>query len=136
MRTSSLLVEGQVYSRRELADMFQITDATLRNGVFHPKGHDSVWLFVTEKKGPEDTPYRDMLAGDTLWWDGQAAGGTDRWIIEHEARGLELILFYRHSKSEYPDSGFLYEGRFRYESHIPGRRDERVPSKFVLKRVP
>lgn len=136
MRTSTLLAQGKVYSRRKLEEMFQIGDASLRNGVFHPKGHDSVWLFVTERKGPDDTPYRDMLAGDTLWWDGQAAGVTDRMIIEHDARGLELLLFYRHNKNEYPESGFMYEGRFRYVSHTPGKPMERIPSKFVLKRVP
>jgi len=135
MRTSSLLAEGVVYSRRELVTMFQIGDATVRNGVFHPKGHDSVWLFVTEKKTPADTPYRDMLAGDTLWWDGQAAGRTDRLIIEHEAHGLELLLFYRHTKDEHPDSGFAYEGRFRYVSHTAGIPEDRLPSRFVLKRV-
>jgi uncharacterized protein YuzE len=135
VRTSEVLKVGGVYSRTNLRAMFDISAVTMESGVFKPTTHRSVWLFVTQKKQPEDTPYVDALAGDTLYWDGQERGRTDALIIEHAARGLELLLFYRRDVHEHPNRGFVYEGRFRYVSHTPGRPADRVPSKFVLKRV-
>ena len=40
--TSAVLREGQVYTREELKRRFDITDATVNNGVFQPIGHDSI----------------------------------------------------------------------------------------------
>jgi putative restriction endonuclease len=59
---------GEMYSRKSLAKLFDITDATLNNGVFRPKGHSSVWLFVTKNKPANRTPYKDQLVGDVLRW--------------------------------------------------------------------
>ena len=50
---------------------FTIKDATINTGIFQPKGHDSVWLFVTEQKTPDRTQYVDRLDGDELRWEGQ-----------------------------------------------------------------
>lgn len=86
IRTSDVLVAGQVYTRVELAEMFDIRDATLNTGIFLPKGHMSVWLFVTENKTTDRTQYVDQLQGDTLRWQGQTMGAKDALIIEHEAR--------------------------------------------------
>src|SRR5262249_52153761 len=116
MKTSSLLTVGNVYSRVELADRFGITDATINTGIFRPSGHESVWLFVTEQKTPDKTPYRDHLDGDDLSWDGQTSGRKDGLIINHEVEVLELLLFYRHSKKQFNNYGFRYEGEFRYVS--------------------
>ena len=98
MRTSEHLQVGRVYSRQDLRDKFGIRDATLNNGVFRPKGHDSVWLFITETKTPDRTQYRDALNGDELEWDGQNSGRTDRLVIDHKVLGLELLVFYRRQK--------------------------------------
>ncbi len=130
MRTSAVLMLGKVYSRVELADRFGITDATLNTGIFRPAGHDSVWLFVTEKKTPDRTQYRDHLDGDDLSWDGQTSGWKDALIINHEAEGLELLLFYRKSKKEFDNYGFRYEGPFRYVNHQGSK-----PAHFLLRRV-
>jgi predicted HNH restriction endonuclease len=130
MKTSDVLTIGTVYSRLELADRFGITDATLNTGIFRPPGHDSIWLFVTEQKTPDRTQYRDHLDGDDLSWDGQTTGRKDALIIDHEAEGLELVLFYRKSKTEFDNYGFRYEGPFRYISHR-GRR----PAHFLLRRA-
>jgi hypothetical protein len=46
---SEKLKIGEIYSRKSLAKIFHITDATLNTGVFKPKNHSSVWLFVTRK---------------------------------------------------------------------------------------
>ena len=135
MFASELLTEGQIYTRAELRERFAIGDnPNLENGVFQPRGYDSVWLFVTETKTPDRTQYVDLLEGDTLYWDGQQQGGTDSKIIEHEQRALELLVFYRKTKNEYGRAGvpygFRYEGLFHYVSHA-GQH----PTHFKLERV-
>jgi putative restriction endonuclease len=110
--------------------MFEITDATIKTGVFRPKGYDSIWLFVTEKKTPDRTQYVDLLNGDMLEWQGQTEGRTDGLIIEHEARGLEILVFYRKNKGEHPGAGFRYEGRFRSISHAGAH-----PTRFALQHI-
>ncbi len=35
----------QPYTRNQRAEIFDITDATVRTGVFHPKGYDSISNF-------------------------------------------------------------------------------------------
>ena len=128
--TSERLTPGEIYSRADLSRLFGIRDATLRTGVFRPKGTASVWLFVTENKPDDRTPYIDRLEDDTLHWQGQMAGRRDAWIIEHHARGLEILVFYRESKDEYPGYGFRYLSPFAYISHTGNR-----PTNFVLQRV-
>lgn len=130
MRSSDLLNEGSVYTRAELRERFDIKDATLNTGVFRPPDHDSVWLFVTKDKTPDRTQYVDDLDGDVLRWQGQTQGRSDRVIIDHEYLGLELLVFYRERKYSHPGAGFVYEGRFRYESHSGSH-----PTSFVLRRL-
>ena len=127
--TSAQLHLGVVYSRAQLAQIFSISDATLKNGVFQPKGTRSVWLFVTEEKTADRTQYRDRLVGGTLYWQGQTQGRTDSLIIEHQNRGLEILLFYRLHKLQYAQAGFRYEGPFCYQSHSGAK-----PTNFVLVR--
>ncbi|HEY7976156.1 MAG TPA: hypothetical protein VID72_12490, partial [Ktedonobacterales bacterium] len=69
-------------------------------------------------------------AGDTLYWQGQTEGRKDTLIITHEEQRIELLVFYRGSKNEYPGSGFKFEGRYRYRSHSAGQ-----PTSFILERV-
>ena len=127
---SSRLVEGQIYTRAELRELLESSDATMNTGIFRPSGCDSVLLFVTEKKSSDRTQYVDHLAGNILHWQGQTAGRKDPLIITHAQQGLELLIFYRTSKSEYSGSGFKYEGRFRYRSHSAGQ-----PTNFILERA-
>ena len=128
--TSKRLTPGDIYSRADLRSLFDISDATINNGVFPLKEFASIWLFVTEKKTRDQTQYLDLLEGDTLRWQGQMAGGTDRKIINHQAQGQELLVFYRKSKREHPKYGFRYLGPFAYISHVGSR-----PTNFVLQRV-
>jgi hypothetical protein len=123
---SEKLQIGKLYSRDTLAKQFQITDATLKNGVFRPKGYSSVWLFVTRNKPANRPQYVDQLAGDELHWQGQKAGRSDQLIIEHKARGLELLVFYRIDA----DKPFQYEGIFEYVQHSGAH-----PTNFKLRRV-
>ena len=127
---SKRLTPGEIYSRASLRSLFDISDATINNGVFPLRGSASIWLFVTEKKTGDRTPYLDLLEGDTLRWQGQMAGGTDGRIINHQARGQELLVFYRKSKKEHREYGFRYEGPFVYISHSGER-----PTNFVLSRA-
>jgi hypothetical protein len=113
-----------------LAELLETRDTTINTGIFQPRGCDSILLFVTETKSNDMIQYRDHLDGDTLHWQGQMAGNKDTLIFSHERKGLELLVFYRHSKRENPGGGFTYEGRFRYQSHSAGR-----PSNFVLERI-
>jgi 5-methylcytosine-specific restriction enzyme A len=128
MQTSRHLTEGNVYTRKDLAEQFGITDATINTGIFQPAGHQSVWLFITEKKTADRTQYTDLLTGDVLYWDGQTEGRKDLLIIEHEQRGLELLVFYRVKRNQFAGGGFRYEGRFRHESHRGSR-----PTHFTLR---
>ena len=70
MRTSNVLKQGQIYTRHDLRELFRIADKTLDTGIFKPRDHDSVWLFVTEKKSEGMTGYVDRLDGDVLYWQG------------------------------------------------------------------
>jgi hypothetical protein len=130
LRTSEHLSLGKIYSREDLERLFSITDATIRNGIFRPKGHDSVWLFVTEEKTADRTQYADRLEGDHLYMDGQTEGRTDPLIIQQVAKGLELLLFHRRRRDQYPHGGFRYEGTFTYISH-----EGASPTHFKLRRV-
>lgn len=95
MFESEQLIEGNVYTRDELRQKFNIRDATLNNGVFQPSGYQSVWLFVTEEKAADIPQLKDLLDKDILYWDGQPFGRTDKQIIEHETNNIELLVFYR-----------------------------------------
>ncbi|MBT2558142.1 DUF3427 domain-containing protein [Hymenobacter sp. ISL-91] len=128
--TSQVLVPGQVYTRHDLRQLFNISDATINTGVFRPKGSKSIWLFITEEKTAAATPYYDRLEGDMLQWQGQLSGRTDKPIIEHERDGHELLVFFRRSKKEFTASGFRYQGPFHYQSHSGG-----LPASFILSRL-
>ena len=125
--TSFDLIPQQVYTRQDLRDKFNIIDKTIDTGVFKPRGTRSVWLFVTEEKEQDQTQYQDQLDGNTLRWQGQMSGRTDKLILTHQAEGTELLVFYRKNKAEHSGAGFRYLGRFLYESHHASH-----PTSFVL----
>jgi len=114
MQSSSQLTIGATYTREQLAKKFDIKDATLFTGIFRPRGHESIWLFITQDKTPDRTQYRDELAGDDLHVDGQMSGRKDKLLAEHYERDLEVLLFYRLSKVQFEGAAFRYEGPFRF----------------------
>jgi hypothetical protein len=126
---SERLKQGSIYTRKDLSAIYAIKDASLNNGIFRLKEYDSVWLFITEHKTSDRTPYVDSLEGDTLHMQGQRLGRTDALIKDHRLRGLELLVFYRKAKYEHPFAGFRYEGIFNYHSHTGS-----TPTSFVLNR--
>ncbi len=125
-----VLVKGNIYTRNNLRELFEIRDATLNNGVFHFKERREVWLFVTENKQADREQYVDKLIGDCVYWQGQRMGRTDSLIIDHERNGENLLLFYRRAKYEFEGAAFRYEGVFEYVSHSGSK-----PTSFVLQRV-
>jgi hypothetical protein len=127
--SSVRLKPGAIYTRKDLIKLFEIKDATVNNGIFRPKGYDSVWLFVTEQKTPDRTPYVDTLTGDTLRMEGQLRGRTDDLILNHKDHGLELLVFHRRTNKEYFGAGFRYEGAFKYDDASGSK-----PTAFILKR--
>lgn len=127
-RTSEKLTRETIYTRKDLIDQFGITDATINTGIFQPKDTQSVWLFVTEEKTADRTQYHDRIEGDFLYWQGQLAGLKDALIVDHKARGLELLVFYRKRKYEHPGAGFRYLGLFNYVEHSGSR-----PANFILR---
>lgn len=135
MKTSEYLHIGGVYSRNDLVQEFGITDATINTGIFQPRGTSSIWLFITENKSTDRTQYVDKLEGNRLCWEGQSAGRKDRLIIEHVENDLEILVFYRRVKSQYPECAFKYEGPFRYVTHEQGNPQIKNPSKFILDRI-
>lgn len=124
------LTKGAVYTRGDLQKLYQIADATLNNGVFHFKRRREIWLFITENKQADREQYVDKLVGDTLYWQGQRLGRTDRLIIDHKQAGESLLVFYRRAKYEFEGAGFRCEGIFEYVSH-----SGKLPTSFVLQRV-
>jgi hypothetical protein len=129
MRMSTKLEVGGVYTRDQLRDLFNITDANLNNGIFHPKGTQSVWLFVTEEKAPDRVQYKDHLNGDVLLMQGQTEGRTDHLLVDQAKNGLELLVFHRMKKYEHEGAAFRYAGPFQYVRSFGSH-----PTSFVLVR--
>lgn len=133
MKSSDFLVIGNLYGRERLRSLFDITDAALYNGIFMPKGYESIWIFLTGEKQADRTRYRDYIDGEYVYFDGQLTGKTDRLIIQSKADGNELLLFYRPSKYAYGrDAGaaFRYYGPIEYVTH-EGSRPTRFTARFV-----
>jgi hypothetical protein len=123
------LMVGNVYTRNDLRELFDIRDMTLNTGIFQVKDGNEVWLFVTENKQADREQYVDKLSGDILYWQGQKHGRKDPLIIDHRQNGDLLLLFYRTAKYQFDGAGFTFEGPFEYVSHSGGS-----PTSFVLRR--
>jgi hypothetical protein len=125
--TSERLTAGAIYTRENLRDLFDITDATINNGIFQPGKTSSVWLFITEEKTPDRTQYTDHLDGDVLLMQGQTQGRTDHLIRDQAVNGLELLVFYCEKKYEHEGAAFRYLSPFLFVRSFGSR-----PTSFVL----
>lgn len=138
MKTSEHLTLGNIYSRKSLSELFSITDRRLigthGEGIFRPTEHDSIWLFVTFTKPKDRKPYKDILIGDDLFFEGQEKKRTDELIIKHMDLNLEILLFSRERKETYENYGYKYEGPFHYVA--PHQSTEGRPTRFYLRRGP
>lgn len=127
--TSTQLLVGEIYTRANLREMFSITAAALKNGIFQPKNTQSLWLFVTEEKTPDRVQYTDHLDGDVLLMQGQTEGRTDHLLTNQVVNGLELLVFHRMHRYEHAGAGFKFLGPFHYIRSFGHR-----PTSFVLTR--
>jgi hypothetical protein len=109
---SERLMVDEVYTRSDLAEFLGVASSAIGSGVFRRAGTSSILLFVTEHKSADRTQYEDRLEGKVLYWQGQEKRKTDSWIIEHEDRGQEVLVFYRRHKNEFPGFGFRNLGPF------------------------
>lgn len=114
---SEHLAEDHPYTRAELRQLFNTADASIEADVFRPSGYDSVWLFITREAATDPQFQSRLLDKNTLFWSGQLTRH-NQLVTTHESRGLELLVFYRESQTQYPGAGFGYLGRFEYQSHI------------------
>lgn len=130
MKASPQLKVDGVYSRDDLKHLFSTNDATIKTGVFQPKGYNSIWLFITKDKTPDRTQYYGRLLGGDLYTDGQASGRTDNKLINHAREGNEVLVFYRKSRGEHPHGAFKYCGVFEYVKHTGAK-----PSRFHFRRI-
>ncbi|SNR53076.1 HNH endonuclease [Hymenobacter mucosus] len=113
---SGQLVEEQSYTRAELRQLFDTADTTIETSVFRPSGYDSVWLFITQEASSDPQYQSRLVDTNTLLWSSQLGRHT-QLVLTHESRGLELLVFYRESLTQYVDAGFRYIGRFEYQGH-------------------
>jgi len=121
MKTSEYLELGRKYTRSQLKKSFDIEDETIKTGIFKPKGHSSIWLFITKGSHPE---YDDDIIGAQLKFSGQVAHKSDNSIIQHYDKDLELIVFYR----DVSHGPFTYCGRAQYVAH---EERTRKPTQFT-----
>jgi putative restriction endonuclease len=127
VRTSHFLQIGRVYTREELRSAFKIVDSTINNGIFLPKGHQSIWLFATKDKTSDRVQYVDEFDGVRLKMESQALGRHDDKMAAHKELGLEVVLFYRDSKRQYPGAGFEFVGPMGFVA-----RSASKPARFVF----
>src|SRR5258708_26933431 len=88
---------GKYYDRQDLREKFKINDATINTGIFRPKDHNSIWLFITQEKSSNMTQYHDRLDGDALYIDGQTEGLKDKALIDHDTNVDAALQFFRRS---------------------------------------
>ena len=126
VQTDNLTV-GASYDRPELARLWGMAGIQgLGRGVFTPRGTNLIVLFVTQDKQQCLTQYKDFLADDLLFWEGEDGHGNDERIARASKNGNEIHLFYR----ERHHTAFTYHGRLILTHWIP-RTDK--PSEFVFK---
>jgi hypothetical protein len=120
---------GRLYTRPQLATLWGYRGyQAFSRGVFTPRGTNRVVLFVTREKQRSLTQYRDFISGDRLYWEGQAAHGSDDRIARAHEYGEQVHLFYR----DIHHTPFRYYGQLLIREF---RRKPETPSEFVFSLV-
>ncbi len=118
---------GEGYTREELAKLWGFAGReAITKGVFCPAGDNKILLFVTQIKRHDLTQYKDHVAGENLYWEGETKHLHDRRIERASERRDEIHLFYRHRER----TPFLYLGTLELLWHEP-HADR--PSQFVFR---
>ena len=106
--------KGSSYSRQTLAELWGYTSFhAIARGVVTPRKDNKIVLFVTEEKQSSAEQYADRLSGDILEWEGPTDHFAENRMLNAEANGEEIHLFYR----ERHHSDFTYYGRLNVLSH-------------------
>lgn len=120
MTNMTSLIVGEKYDRPYLARLWSYkTFNAISRGVVTPRGENLIILFITKEKQESLTQYKDHIANDLLFWEGEMGHGTDKRII---AQKDEIHIFYRDRHHQ----NFIYEGRgilgsFRLYSDQPSK---------------
>lgn len=126
--TFDALIIGHSYDRPQLAKIWGYDDwHGFGRGVFTPRNHNKIVLFVTHKNQESLTQYSNYLDLDAriLYADGERGHQHDERIINATHSDDEVYLFYRNADHE----PFVYYGQvflFDFTEH----KEEGNPSKF------
>jgi putative restriction endonuclease len=120
---------GKEYTRQALAKLWGYKGIqALARGVVTPANDNKVIPFVTRRKRPGDTQYRDDMVGSVLLWEGPKDHFAEDRILDHAKGGDEIHVFFR---DEHKDA-FTYVGPM---SLYCGQRFTDRPSRFVFQSV-
>jgi putative restriction endonuclease len=121
------LAIGAQYERPFLAKAWGYkSHQAIARGVVTTPGSKEIILFVTKEKQKDFTQYNDYIDGPLLFWEGEEKHGSDKRIINAEALGESVGLFYR----DIHHSPFTYYGKIRltdFEVNI------NKPSEFIFR---
>lgn len=105
MLPSERLQVGATYSRRDLSIKFKIALAFLQRRVVRARDYASIWLFLDEGEG------------EAVKLPEPNAEGVLDMIVDHVARGVEVLLFTRDATGG--------KGAYRYRGPVTfARRDD------------
>ncbi|HEY9789627.1 MAG TPA: hypothetical protein V6D22_04455 [Candidatus Obscuribacterales bacterium] len=114
--TSEKLCRDQIYSRRELIDLFSLenTYAIQNVAIVRPDASrfQSVWIFLTGSISFDETDSTAVLSNDIARCPKH---NRDLYVSNHRSNGFELVVFHRTWKNEHGRAGaFRCEGNFEF----------------------
>ena len=118
---NTLQIEGS-YRTDELARILQVEESSmLRKGVITRRNQNLLIILVTLEKRADATPYKDILDGSVLHWEGQTRGKhAEKYMME---ASHEVFVFIR----EQQKIPYTYYGRaipIRYKIFPPGKSSQ------------
>lgn len=93
--TSERLQLGHAYTRRQLRDEFSVPRSVVITACFLPPGFSSIWIFLADQDAADGLEFPCLNAGNSVQLLGTLADDTARLLAQHQARGLELLVFLR-----------------------------------------
>lgn len=93
--TSERLQPGHTYTRRQLRDEFSVPRSMVITACFLPPGFSSIWIFLADQEGADGLEILRLNAEKPIQLLGTVADDTARLLAQHQARGLELLVFLR-----------------------------------------
>lgn len=94
-RTSERLESGHGYTRRQLRDEFSVPRSVVITASFLPSGFSSIWIFLAEQEAANGLEFPCLIAETSIQILTTLPDDTARLLAQHQARGLELLVFLR-----------------------------------------